>query len=186
MEPLAIGTHPGAADSQTETPAGTESASVSSKKGKIFMRKMTKKNKIVAVAAAMALTGVGGGIAYAYWTTTGSGSGTGTNAASNGKVVLSAAVPGGLTPGGNGTVTYTAANGGTSSLQVRNIHAVVSTSDPLCLASDFTVADVASNTTVPAGSTSTAVGSSTLYFADTALDQDACKSATITLTLTSD
>ena len=150
------------------------------------MRKMSKKNKIVAVCGAAALTAVGGGVAFAYWTTTGSGSGSGTNAASNGTVVLSAAVPAGLTPGAHGTVTYTAANSGTSSLQVRNIHAVVSTSDPLCLASDFTVADVASNTTVLAGSTGTAVGSSTLYFADTAANQDACKSATITLTLTSE
>ncbi|MCO4276777.1 hypothetical protein NG701_20560 [Pseudarthrobacter sp. HLT3-5] len=150
------------------------------------MRKMSKKNKIVAVCAAAVLTGVGGGVAFAYWTTTGSGTGSGTNETSNGTVVLTAAVPSLLTPGGSGTVTYTASNAGSSSLQVGTIHAVVSTSDPLCLPADFTIADVVSNTTVPAGSPSTAVGSSTLFFADTAVNQDACKGALITLTLTSD
>jgi hypothetical protein len=149
------------------------------------MRKMSKKNKIVAVAAAVALTGLGGGAAFAYWTTTGGGTGTGTNAASNGVVVLSATFPDGLTPGGSVPVTYTADNAGSSSLQVRTIHAVVSTSDPLCLPADFTIADVLSNTTVLPHTTGTAAGSGTLSFADTSVNQDACKGALITMTLTS-
>lgn len=149
------------------------------------MRKMTKKNKAAAIAASVALVALGGGAAYAYWTTTGSGSGTGSTAASNGTVVLSAAVPSGLTPGGSGTVTYTASNSGTSSLQVRTIHAVVTTDKPLCDASDFSIADVISNTTVPAGSTGTAAGTGTLFFADTAADQSECKGAIVTLTLSS-
>ena len=149
------------------------------------MRKMTKKNKIVALAAAVALTGLGGGAAFAYWTTTGAGSGTGSTAASNGTVVLSAAVPSGLTPGGSGTVTYTGSNGGTSSLRVGTIHAVVTTDKPLCNVADFTILDVVSDTTVPAATSNVALGTGTLSFADTSDDQSACKGATITLTLTS-
>jgi hypothetical protein len=151
----------------------------------LIMRKLSKKSRVAAAAAAVALVAVGGGAAYAYWTTTGSGSGSGANAMSNGTIVLSATFPDGLTPGSSVPVTYTAANAGSSSLQVRTIHAVVSTSDPLCLATDFTIADVASNTTVPAHSSAVAAGSGTLVFADTAVSQDACKGATITLTLTS-
>jgi hypothetical protein len=155
------------------------------KKGEILMRKMSKKNKIAAVCAAAVLTTVGGGVAFAYWSTTGSGTGSGSNATANGTIVLSATFPDGLTPGGSVPVTYKAANGGSSSLQVGTIHAVVSTSNPACLPADFTIPDVISNTTVAAGATAAAVGSGTLSFADTAVSQDACKGATITLTLSS-
>lgn len=152
------------------------------------MRKMTKKNKIVAVCAAAVLTSVGGGVAFAYWSTTGSGTGSGKAATSNGKVVLTAHFAGDvLTPGGKVPVTYTATNASTSSLRVGTIYNVVSTDPSGCLAGDFTILDVVSDTTVPARSTDFAIeGTGSLAFADTALNQDACKGATITLTLTSD
>jgi hypothetical protein len=185
MEPLAIGTQPGAAKQPTEATGRHSECIGLNKKGEFLMRKMSKKNKIVAVCGAAALTAVGGGVAFAYWTTTGTGTGSGSNAAANGTVVLSATFPDGLTPGGNVPVTYTAANAGSSSLQVRTIHAVVSTSNPACLPADFTIPDVVSNTTVAPGATAAAVGTGTLSFADTAVNQDACKSATITLTLSS-
>jgi hypothetical protein len=145
---------------------------------------MPKLNKKIALAvAAASIVAIGGGTAFAYWTTTGSGSGSATNGTANGSLTLTAHFTDGLTPGATEAVNYTAANTGTSNLLVNNIHAVVSTSDPACLASDFTVPDTASGVNVPAGATATAVGASTITFANTAVSQDACKGAVITLTL---
>ena len=127
-----------------------------------------------------------GGLALAYWTTDGSGTGSSTNASSNGSLVLTASWPAGvLAPGGPAqTVTYKATNASAGSLQVNTIHAVVSTSDALCLPADFTVPDATSGITVPAHtSTGIVVGTSSITFADTAADQNACKGATVTLTL---
>jgi hypothetical protein len=144
----------------------------------------TKISKKTAAALTAALLIIGGG-AYAYWTTTGAGTGAAPNASSNGTVTLTATFAPGLTPGGTATVTYTASNPGTSSLRVGTISHVVSTSAPLCLPADFTVPNVVSNTTVPALATNFAIaGTGTLTFTDTAVNQDACKSATVTLALT--
>jgi hypothetical protein len=63
------------------------------------MRKMTKKNKVLAAAGALALVAGGGGAAYAYWTTTGSGGGSAANSTIGGTVTLHANFTGGLTPG---------------------------------------------------------------------------------------
>jgi len=149
------------------------------------MPKLNK--KIAAGVAAAAIVAAGAGSAYAYWSTTGSGSGSGTNASSNGTVSLHAAFADGLTPGASEAVTYTADNAGSSSLQVGTITPTVSVdaAHSTCLVSDFSIAPTASNTTVPAHSTGYAVGSGTLSFADTAVNQDGCKGAIITLTLAS-
>lgn len=146
------------------------------------MSAITKRRSIagVAVAALLALSVA----AYAYWTTTGSGSGSAANAGANGTLVLHASFDAGLTPGGSTPVTYTADNSGTSSLQLHNIHSVVTTSDDGCKASDFSIADVTSDVTVPKSTTGKTVGTGTLAFADTDVNQDACKGATVTLTVT--
>jgi hypothetical protein len=149
------------------------------------MPKLNK--KIAAVAAATVIVAAGAGTAFAYWSTTGSGSGSATNASSNGLITLHAAFLDGLTPGANEAVTYTADNPGSSSLQVGTITPTVSidAGHSTCSASDFTIAPTASNTTVPAHSTAYAVGSGTLSFADTSVNQDGCKGAIVTLTLAS-
>jgi hypothetical protein len=134
----------------------------------------------LAIAAILALSVA----AYAYWTTNGSGTGSAANATGNGSLVLHASFGGGLTPGASKTVSYTADNAGTSSLRMHTIHSVVTTSDPACLPADFTIEDVTSDVTVPAGASGVAVGSGTLAFADTGANQDACKGATVTLTVT--
>ncbi|HEY3003353.1 MAG TPA: hypothetical protein VGJ44_13475 [Kribbellaceae bacterium] len=142
--------------------------------------------KRVAVIAATALLAVGGGAAYAYWTTTGSGSGSAANATSNGTLVLHASFAPGVAPGETRTVSYTADNAGTSSLWVGTISHVVSTSVAGCLPADFTIDPVVSDTQVPAGASAFALGGTgTLTFHDTAQNQDACKGATVTLTLSS-
>jgi hypothetical protein len=151
------------------------------------MPKLNK--KIAVVAAAAAVVAIGAGTAYAYWTTTGSGTGSATNASSNGTIVLHASFANGLTPGANETVTYTADNGGSSSLYVGTITPTVSLDAASvtagCLVGDFTIAPTTSNTTVPAHASAYSVGTGTLAFADTAANQDGCKGATVTLTLAS-
>lgn len=149
------------------------------------MRKMTKKNKVLAAAGALALVAAGGGAAYAYWTTTGSGGGTATNSAGNGTVTLHANFAGDLTPGDSRTVTYTADNADpNTSTKVGALTASVTTSDAGCLPAWFDVTAVTSNTTVPKASAGTTVGTGTLTFNDdAAVNQDACKGAVVTITV---
>jgi len=152
------------------------------------MRKFTKKQYLAAGAAAVIIAG-GAGAAFAYWTTTGSGNGSAQNASSNGTITLHAAFADGLTPGASETVTYTADNPGSSSLYVGTITPTVSIDSAhataRCQASDFSIAPTVSNTRVVAGATGTAAGTGTLAFADTGANQDACKGATVNLTLAS-
>jgi hypothetical protein len=150
------------------------------------MRKMTRKNKVLAAAGALALVAGGGSAAYAYWTTTGSGGGTATNASANGTIDLHAKFADNLTPGNQVKVAYTADNTGSSNLQVNTLTPTVTTSDANCLPSWFEATAVTTNTVVTAGAVGTAVGSGVLKFIDSASDnQDACKGVTVTVGVTS-
>jgi hypothetical protein len=150
------------------------------------MRRFTKKQYLVAGVAAAIIAGTAGS-AIAYWTTSGSGSGNANTASANGTIVLHATFAAGLTPGAHEAVAYTADNGGSSSLLVGTITPTVSidSGHSTCLATDFTIAPTTSNTTVPKNSTAVSVGAGDLAFADTAVNQDGCKGATVTLTLSS-
>jgi hypothetical protein len=147
----------------------------------------SKRIKIVAGGTAVLM---GGGIAFAYWTTTGDGTGTSTNASSNGTIVLHADWADGLTPGGDEDVSFTADNAGTSNLRVGTIHlesVAVDSGHSACDVADFSMADVPSNTTVPAGASAFVItGTGTLVFADSVTkNQDECQGADITLHLSS-
>ncbi|MET3706975.1 hypothetical protein ABIB17_001603 [Arthrobacter sp. UYEF6] len=148
------------------------------------MRKMTKKNRVLAAAGALALVAGGGGAAYAYWTTTGSGSGQATNSSGGGTVTLHANFTGGLTPGDSRAVTYTADNAdANTSTKVGVLTATVTTDKVGCESAWFGVTADTSNTTV-AKSSSATVGSGTLTFNDSAtVDQNACKGAIVTITV---
>src|SRR3954452_22017756 len=103
-------------------------------KGVSTMRKMTKKNKVLAAAGALALVAGGGGAAYAYWTTTGSGSGGAANSAGGGPVTLHANFTGGLPPGDSRTVGYTADNSdANTSTKVGALPSAVATDVAGCL-----------------------------------------------------
>lgn len=145
---------------------------IKSKKGISFLL-------IVAIAA---ISAVG---AFAYWTTTGAGTGSAANAASNGEIVLTASwAADALYPGGDEVVSFTANNAGPSNLYVGTVTSVVSTDDVDCLASDFTVAPVAQGQIIEPG-TEDLDDDGLIVFANSALNQDACKGATVTLTLSS-
>ncbi len=147
---------------------------------------MKLRSKTVAVTTAV-LVVAGGGAALAYWTTTGTGTGSAATASANGSLTLHADFAAGLTPGASVPVTFTADNPGTSSLRLSEITDVtVSTGTPGCLAGDFVVRGLTTTpATVAAGSRGTKVGTATLAFTDTGVDQDACKGATVTLSVSS-
>ena len=147
------------------------------------MRKLTKKSKVIAVAASVALVAVGGGTAYAYWTTTGAGTGTAANSTGGGTVTLHASFAAGLAPGNSVPVTYTADNSTNTGTVVGALTASVTTSVPACLPEWFTVSADTSNSPVAANSTGIQVGSGTLAFLNDPANQDACKSAVVTVTV---
>ncbi|WP_159708946.1 hypothetical protein [Arthrobacter sp. 18067] len=150
------------------------------------MRKLSKKSRITAAVAGVALVAVGGGAAYAYWTTTGSGSGSATNSAGGGTVTLHATFAGGLAPGNQVPVAYTADNSTTTGTVVGALTANVTTNVAGCLPAWFEVTAVTTNTLVAANATGTSVGSGTLKFNDSGtVNQDACKSAIVTVNVTS-
>jgi hypothetical protein len=148
-------------------------------------RKLIKNKRALTVLGVIAVLAVAG-IAVAFWTASGSGSGTGTVASSNGELKLHGTISEELSPGKTSPVTFTADNAGTSSLQVGTVHAVVSTDKVGCEVSDFSIADTAENQTIAAGASNVALANEgSITMADTEANQDACKGATITLTLTS-
>jgi hypothetical protein len=147
-----------------------------------------RKKKAIAAMLAVAVVAIAAIGAYAYWTTTGSGNGTFTNASSNGTVTLHATWnDAALFPGGAQDVTFTADNSGDTDLYVGTITtASITSSNPSCDTSDFSMADVPSNTIVLAGADHQAVGGTgSLVFANSTANQDDCKGADITLNLTS-
>jgi hypothetical protein len=148
---------------------------------KIFTRKRLYLLSVVAVLAVA-------GTAIAYWTGGGTGSGTGT-VGTNGAVVLTGTVAPGIAPGVGVAVSFTAANASTSPIQVTKVHLVSTAVDAGhvgCVTDDFSMPDVTEGQQVPAGATATVLTSNgTLAFANTAVSQDLCKGATLTLTLSS-
>jgi hypothetical protein len=157
------------------------------------MRFFGKKRAILALTVVATLVAAVG--AYAYWTTTGSGTGSATVASSNGTVTLHASFANGLTPGGSKTVSFTADNAGSSNLYVGTVTSVVSVSNAYdattnptgCKASWFSIPAVGENQVIPAGSNGLALtNSGTITFNDSGSEnQDGCKGATVTLTLSS-
>lgn len=154
-----------------------------------MFRKLSKNRRALTVLGVIAVLAVAG-VAVAFWTASGSGSGSGTVASSNGSLVLHGSIAPGLTPGGSETVSYSADNSNSSSLQVGTVKAVVSIDEAHaeagCKASDFSVADVVENQTIAANSTETSLANSgTIKMADSSENQDACKGASISLELSS-
>jgi hypothetical protein len=157
-----------------------------------MFRRLLRRKRVLSVLGIVGVLALAG-LAFGYWTTTGSGSGSGSVAASNGTLTLHGTITSALTPGGSSPVTFTADNASSSSLQVGTIHAVVSIGESGageahegCEASDFTIADTVENQTIPATTSGVALTTNgSISMADTNANQDACKGAPITLTLTS-
>lgn len=153
--------------------------------GNEFIRAFRKK-RVVAAFAVVAVLAVGG-IALGYWTQTGGGSATGAVGVP-GVVTLSGSVSAGIVPGSSVPVTIKVSNPGTSPVQIQTVRLqsiAPDTGHSACVTADFTLPDVLENTEVAAGASTVGLPQSgTLSYADTAVSQDACMGATLTLTLT--
>ena len=158
-------------------------------RSKMFNRKRALVALSVAGVLAIAVA------AFAYWTTSGSGSGSAT-AGSDAGVTVAGNPANGIYPGGNKAVTTVITNSSaTQAQQVSNLHVTISIDSAHatagCLAADFTYkADseasgdsnphsVTLNSEIAAGGTLSVPGK--VFMADTAVNQDACKGATIDL-----
>ncbi|ACL40879.1 conserved hypothetical protein [Pseudarthrobacter chlorophenolicus A6] len=150
------------------------------------MRPMTKKNKVAAVAVSAALLAAGGGAAYAYWSTTGSGNGSAAASSGTSPVTINVTVAPGVAPGTPQQITYTATNPNSSSTPVTLAQPVVSTNNAGCLPAWFDATAPTGTTTVLGNANGTALGTGILTLNDDpAVNQDACKGATITVTVAS-
>lgn len=150
---------------------------------------MSNRNKTRTVAALGAVVAVAIAVAaVAYWTGGGSGTGSGT-VGTVGSVTLTGTVTPGSAPGTAQPVSFTAGNPSESPIRVSTVHLVSVAADgahAACETADFSMADVSEDHQVPAGATAEALpNDGSLVYANTAVSQDACKGATLTLTLSS-
>ena len=151
------------------------------------MRRYINRKRAVAVLVGLTAVAIAA-VAVAFATGTGSGTGTGT-VGESGAVTLAGAVEPGIAPGTAQAVAFTAANPSESPVQVGTVHLVGGTVDAghaTCEVADFTMVDVVENHQVPAGATVEPLPvEGSLVYANTGVNQDACKGATLTLNLTS-
>ena len=155
--------------------------------------KLIKSKKGLALLAVLAIVAISAVGAYAYFTSNASGNGSASVGTSSALTITQTNTISGLLPdGATHTVAYTIANTSTaaqnlgnvtvSNIAVDSVHATAG-----CLASWFTAND-------PAGAPGTIAGSSTYTSAagtqpsiqmnDSGGNQDACKGASLALTLT--
>jgi hypothetical protein len=127
--------------------------------------------------------------AFAYWTGDGTGEGQ-ADVGTSSSVVLTATVPDGIAPGTEKQVSFKAANSSGSDVYVTKVKLDGVEADSAhegCETSDFSMAAVDENHRVPAGATAEALPEAgTLVYADTEVNQDACKNAELTLSLTAE
>lgn len=142
-----------------------------------------QKSMLTALIAAVALAL--SNIALAF--SSGSGSSTVTAIPGNGGgVFFRASIPSGIFPGGNVPVNITVSNPSTATVALGTIHLAdisVDSAHASCLTSDFSMPDIVENDQVTAGAVNYSQRGGTLFYADTDIDQNACKGATLTLTL---
>jgi hypothetical protein len=147
--------------------------------------------KLTAIGVVAVLAVAGG--AYAFWTSTGGGSGTAV-VGDQGTITVAATVTAGIAPGTTEPISFTAANTGSSAITIGTVHLVSVAADAShasCAVGDFTMLDVNEKTgtpavgqSIPAGATATPLlTGGTLSYVNTAVSQDGCKNALLTLTL---
>jgi hypothetical protein len=157
-------------------------------------RRLKKKHAAIALTAALVLGG--GGAAFAYWTTTGTGTGSGA-AGSNAPIsIVQTSTVSNLRPGGaaqtlsgnftnlNDSPTYVAS----VTASIASVTKASGAAAGTCDATDFILASptMVVNASVPSGVAQGAWTGATVTFNNkAAVNQDACKSATIAFSYTS-
>ena len=151
------------------------------------MPRLLNRKRAVAVLGTLAAVAIAS-VAVAYWTGSGSGTGSG-GVGTSGSVVITGTIAPGIAPGTNEAVSFTAANASGSPVQVSTVHLVsvaVDAGHVACETADFTMANITENHQVPANATVDPLPvNGSLVYANTVVSQDACKGATLTLTLSS-
>lgn len=155
------------------------------------MRKLTRTQKTVAALAIGALGVAGTGVAWAYWSVDGDGTGTATTGDTVSDFVLSAGFSAPLYPGADDeNVSYKVTNTNDEPLHLGNIAVVLTTNEAGCVDGDdfaLDTYDVVVDTMIPANTTvPIEVATGTLSFLDSLANQNDCKGATVTLTLSSE
>jgi hypothetical protein len=155
--------------------------------------RFSKKALIATGTGAVAALAIGG-LALAYWTTTGSGSGTGTTSAGTSDALtfnqdaLTAMYPGDSAQ----PLTVKVTNTSGESAKVTTVKAYVTTASAGCTGADFRLAGVATAvdtasavaltwTPTDLAANGFANATSTIQFNNTSSDQNACKSAAVTI-----
>lgn len=125
------------------------------------------------------------GVAIAYFTASGSGTGTG-SAGTSTAFVLHGSVTDPLYPGTSSDVTFTVDNKGSGNQKLDTIHLdSVSTDKPGCVVADFSMPNVVVSHDYAPGDGQAVTPKGTISMANTNVSQDACKGATLTLSLSS-
>ena len=179
------------------------------------MRKIFSSKKRIAMAAGLLVVALGATAAFAYWTASGTGNGNATAGTDAGVTITNVAFSGGPNSGllypdatvdvafdVNNSSANTAAKVGdvvadqgtrTGSGTLADPYVYqwpngISTSDALCLPSDFHYSGTTLNHEIAASDTYIvgAGDGGTLHMDDSAVNQDHCKNATITLHLKTD
>jgi hypothetical protein len=149
------------------------------------MRKVSRKKKVA--VATMAMLGIGGA-AFAYWTTTGSGTGDASTGTTVAVTVHQTSTVTGLRPGGTAqALSGNFDNPNSGPVYVASVTATVTGTDKVgCDATDYTVAGTAPvNAQVAAGNGVGSWSGLTIAFNNKpATNQDACKSATVSISYT--
>jgi hypothetical protein len=148
------------------------------------MKRLAKKRwALLAVAALVAgMAAVG---AYAFWTANGTGSGTATVGTDSGVSIVVDSTGTALFPGGTATITFHLHNNSTTTaVTVGKVvqDGPVGNLPGGCATADFSFADVTLNESVAAASNG-ASHTGTLSMANTASNQDACKTSSPVLNL---
>jgi hypothetical protein len=151
------------------------------------MKKFSKRTWILfGIVAVAAVAAVGG---YAFWTTGGTGTGSATVGTNAAIVVKQTSTVAGLYPGGPAqALSGNFDNGNTSAVHVASVSgSVTATSVVGCDAADFVVtgSPAANVQDVPSGLAQGSWSGLTVSMTNTAVNQDLCKNATLTITYTS-
>jgi hypothetical protein len=156
------------------------------------MKKHLSKKRVVLAAIVAVVLAISSGIAYAYWSSTGSGSNTASVASTApGFTVTVGAISGSLVPGGSVNISGSVSNPNDTKLNLTTIAqaatpiSIDALHSPGCLATDFTISALSPTPALPKvlAKTESVTFTGTLSMANTALDQNACKGATVTVNI---
>ncbi len=154
------------------------------------MKKHLSKKRVVLAAIIAVALAIASGVAYAYWTSSGSGTGTAT-AGTAANFTVSVTLADGIHPGGSAAINGTVTNNTSTDLELSQV--VEASTDPVevdlahsgCDVADFTVGalTIAGGVQVLTAGGDSTTFSGDLAMVDSALNQDACQGATLTLNL---